>query len=361
MTINYGFSLRGISHELIDKPCQDFHKYETLDNGYTIIASCDGVGSAKFAEKGSKLVAETAVEFCKENFPYDGNRKCIESMIRMAFNKAMLEVISLAKQEEQDVREYDTTLDLVVYNGISLSWGHVGDSGIIALNAFDGKYEALTTRQKGEDQISMIPLRFGSKYWVIESSNEEYAAVLLATDGILDNLLAPTILKNQPEKLNISELRKFMDKTFNGVNKDNVEEFQSQVIEVFSDEKQFLNVTTDDKTVVVSISEELTPEILDDEYYQEPDWKSIIEEINARIYGFDIEADDEACGEEADNDDNKQEPKNEADDREEFMEVNEYKKDDQDDCKRASKSNPTKKIKKKIIKLISENSKHMKK
>lgn len=293
-TINYGFSLRGTSHELMNKPCQDFHKYEKLD-GYTILVCCDGVGSAKFAEKGSKLVGETAIAFCRDNFPYDGNSKAIESMIRMAFNKAMLEVIDLANQEGEDIKSYDTTLDLVVYNGSSVSLGHVGDSGVIGLNAFSGKYEALTASQKGEDSISMIPLRFGNKYWVIKTFKEEYAAVLMATDGMLDSLLSPTILKNQEEKLNISELRKFMDKTFNEIDKDNIEKFQEHLIEVFSDEERLLNVTSDDKTVVVSISEQLTPEILDEDYYKAPDWDAIRNDINSRLYKCSDSKDDEIC------------------------------------------------------------------
>ena len=52
--IYYGMHLRGVSHIEKDLPCQDYHKCVKLDNGWILAAIADGVGSAKYSERGSK-------------------------------------------------------------------------------------------------------------------------------------------------------------------------------------------------------------------------------------------------------------------------------------------------------------------
>lgn len=279
----FGVRVTGNDHLDRNLPCQDFCKCERLDNGWLIAAVADGVGSAKHSEKGSRLAVETAIDFCRENFPFDGVVSSMKAMIAMAYNKAMREIIKLARAEGNAVEDYDTTLTLVIYSGRRILYGHVGDSGMIGLTTA-GEYELITTPQKGEDGFGMIPLRFGAKEWVIGSSEEEYAAVLLATDGLLENLFMPAILKLQEQHLNVYELRKLMDKNYNHLNEKVLEHFQKQVGDVLSDPEQFKYITGDDKTVVVLISNQVQAEQMEEAYYREPDWKALEQKRKKLLY-----------------------------------------------------------------------------
>lgn len=280
----FGMSVTGNDHLDRNIPCQDFCKYERLDNGWLIAAVADGVGSAKYSERGSRLAVETAIDFCKENFPFDGVVSSMKAMLVMAYNKAMREIIKLARAEKNAVEDYDTTLTLVIYSGRRILYGHVGDSGMIGLTTA-GEYELITTSQKGEDGFGMIPLRFGAKEWVIESPEEEYAAVLLATDGLLEHLFMPAILKLQEQHLNVYELRKLMDKSYNRLNEKNLKRFEKQVANVLTDPEQFKYITGDDKTVVVLVSNQVQAEQMEEDYYREPDWQALERKRKRLLYG----------------------------------------------------------------------------
>ena len=54
-----GASIRGLSHERLDIPCQDWHLCCLLKNGCVLLAVADGAGSALYAHVGSMCALET--------------------------------------------------------------------------------------------------------------------------------------------------------------------------------------------------------------------------------------------------------------------------------------------------------------
>ena len=279
----YGLSLCGVSHDDRSIPCQDFFRCEYIDDTWSVLAIADGVGSAKYAEYGSRIAVDTAVGVCIDCFPYYKNVQSLKILLYMAFNKALAEISRIAEKNNAELEDYDTTLIVVLFNGKNVIYANVGDSGLIGLTSA-GYYEPITKAQKGEDGQSVIPLRFGPSYWHIAGSDEEYAALLLATDGLLEHLFMPKIFKFQEQKLYIKELRKLMDKNFNAVNEENVVIFQEQLKSLYENNESYKYITQDDKTVVVVLSNEINAEILPEEYYCEPNWEKLKEIKEQKLY-----------------------------------------------------------------------------
>ena len=201
MIIDYGFSMNGKSHIAKGVCCQDNHKIKKLDNGWYIAAIADGVGSAKNSHIGSKIATETVVTVCEEYMPWDFNIISIKSLIHTAYNYAFKQILRESQRSKEPIESYDTTLDLVIYDGCKIVYGHSGDGGIVGLNTF-GNYVPITKPQKGADGISVIPLRAGYSTWNIDTYEEELAAVLLMTDGMWDNVLFPYLLRDNDNGLN---------------------------------------------------------------------------------------------------------------------------------------------------------------
>lgn len=185
MIYTYNFSIRGTDHETSGKPCQDYSAIlNTRPDGWVIAASADGVGSANHAEIGSQLAVEVALQVVNENF-YGSAKDDVLSIIRSAFQAAMDEIHQRAIADNNSIDEYDTTLDLAVYNGETLHYGHSGDGGIIGLGC-DGAYVPVTQPQK--DGRYVIPLRAGLCAWDVGTYSKPLTSVLLATDGIWNTI-----------------------------------------------------------------------------------------------------------------------------------------------------------------------------
>lgn len=200
MIFEYGFSLIGKSHISNEKCCQDAHRIMRMENGWIIAAVADGVGSAANSQIGSRIAVDTVVQFCNECMPYDYNIINIKSMMRTAYNYAFKCIARVAENENNPIESYDTTLSMVIYDGKRIIYGHSGDGAIIGLTTF-GDYVEITKPQKGSDGVTVIPLRGGYTNWEIDTYEEDLAAVMLMTDGMLETL-CPYLLRDIDNKIN---------------------------------------------------------------------------------------------------------------------------------------------------------------
>lgn len=321
MIFNYGFSIVGKSHIEKDTCCQDAHKIRKMDNGWYVAAIADGVGSAKNSHIGSKIAADTVVDFCAECMPWDYSIIGIKSMLRTAYNYAFKKIIRESEKSGEPIESYDTTLSVVIYDGRRIIYGHSGDGAIIGLTIY-GDYVQITKPQKGEDMISVLPLRAGYTVWSIDTYEEDLAAVMLMTDGMLDGALCPYLLKLS----NVSEVYTpiasfFADpygiaedenqtKTIKNDIKDfivadekyNIAKFYDRLLEIYKKhlgekseelitdlkEKNYplalMQSVQDDKTMVALINTENVCETKDVRYFSDPDWDELQEEWNKRAY-----------------------------------------------------------------------------
>lgn len=319
MIFDYGFSIIGKDHVVKGTCCQDSHCIKKLDNGWYIVAVADGVGSAKNSQIGSRIAVDTVVSVCAEFMPWDYSIIGIKSMLRTAYNYAFKQIIRESEKSGEPIESYDTTLTLVIYDGHKIIYGHSGDGAIIGLNIF-GDYIQITTPQKGEDGVSVIPLRAGYTSWKIDSYDEELASILVMTDGML-HILCPYLLRDNQSKRDrvyvplasfFGDPHIFDEEEENSVKnkvlsflecRDNFESDYYSIIEKvykihlnnesdsiidgikeYNYPVQLMNDVDDDKTIVGLINTDIMVDDRESEYYREPDWKELKEAWNRLAY-----------------------------------------------------------------------------
>ena len=320
MIFEYGFSVVGKSHIKKGAGCQDSHCIRKLENGWVIAAVADGVGSAKNSHIGSKIAAQTVVEFCDECMPWDYNLISIKSMMRTAYNFAYKLILREAQKSGEPIESYDTTLTMVIYDGQRIIYGHSGDGAIIALTTF-GDYVEITRPQKGADGVSVIPLRSGYTQWVIDSYDEDLAAVILVTDGMLETI-CPYLLRDHDNKIDrayvalasffadpsaiaesdMSEIKDIISRFITAEESYCSDEFYGRlsailnmhltegVDEIIEKYKQnnypitLMQNEQDDKTVVGLLNTGLALDNKETDYYSEPDWIALQDAWNRKAY-----------------------------------------------------------------------------
>lgn len=160
--------------------------------GLFISATADGVSSAKFGGEGAEIAVESVVNFIFENYPLDRSEILVKSLIRVAYNRALLKIKEQADSSKEELSEYDTTLMVVVFDYTTNHWyyGHVGDGSVIVQQP-NGKYIELTPCQRVDQCV--LPLRAGPTCWHINRINQEIVSILCCTDGVADIIRQPAI------------------------------------------------------------------------------------------------------------------------------------------------------------------------
>lgn len=267
----YGMSLQGNSHIANRIECQDAHAVKRVEK-WIVAAIADGLGSAKHSATGAKTAVDTLVRFVEENLPERWNEKDLGAALRLAYGAALRAVKKIAEEQKQDIKEYDTTLTAVIYNGVNVVYGHVGDGGVVTLSKY-GDFSILTTAQKGEEHNMTVPLRMGGEYWNFGTSRDSVCALFMMTDGVFDVACPVQLAKREPP-IYVKFVRSFMDVNILPVKtQKDFDEAQSEIKAFFTGKET--NDITDDKTVVGIINTDEKPEVKPDAYYAEPDWEGI--------------------------------------------------------------------------------------
>ncbi|HBN86471.1 MAG TPA: hypothetical protein DDZ89_21850 [Clostridiales bacterium] len=275
-------SLIGFSHLREEGGvCQDASGVKTLQNGWVAAVIADGLGSAKHSDIGAKIAVSTVLQFVEDHAPAFWHDESLVSLLRIAYHAALKKIKERADADDCNIRDFDTTLTTVLYNGTNTVFGHVGDGGIIALNPF-GEFSILTTAQKGEEFNMVTPLRSGPDQWMFGVASDTAVALLLLTDGLYD-VACPWLLSKQEQKINIGFVRPFMDRNILSVNTEDDFILVEKEIEEFL--KYETKHVTDDKTILGIINTDILPEIKSDEYYTEPDWQQLSDFHSEKLYG----------------------------------------------------------------------------
>ena len=278
----YKMSLIGTAHQAKkDGVCQDASDVIELENGWVVAAIADGLGSAKRSEIGAATAVKTVLSFVRENHPEKWHEESLISLLRTAYHKAFTVIKTKSVENQDDLREYDTTLTTVIYNGTNVVYGHVGDGGIIVLSSF-GEYSVLTEAQKGETFNETSPLRAGPDNWSFGVSKEDVCALIMVTDGIFD-VAYPWLLAKSNQPIYVNYVRPFMDINLLKVSTPaDFENAQTEIAEFFNG--PYSKQITDDKTIVGIINTSVVPETKPDDYYMEPDWQALAKAHHDRLY-----------------------------------------------------------------------------
>lgn len=279
MICTYGLSLQGTSHISADIVCQDAHKIKVLQNGWVAAAIADGVGSSKHSDIAAKIAVDTVINTIETGLFYGGNilPSDIKHIIKLGFISALHNIRCTARIRRDNIKNYDTTLTVLVYDGNHIVYGHVGDGGIIGLTT-SGDYIAVTQVQKGDEHNIVLPLRIGLSGWVFGTCEEEFCSLLMLTDGLLD-IAMPSLLNGG---IYVRFVRQFMDNVLININKSNTDKVREQVRRFLTSDN--CKPITDDKTMVSIINNDLLADIKQASYYDEPDWKRLKDEKYKLLY-----------------------------------------------------------------------------
>ena len=146
-------SVQGTSHIRAGLPCQDsVYSRADLPGGALIAAVADGAGSAPLSDIGSSLAARESVEAARLSMLHT-SANVSESYLRATAHASVLIARSAlhreARKRGRSVRDFATTLILVISAGDVLAAAQIGD-GAAVVSDRSGDYSLFTTPQRGE-------------------------------------------------------------------------------------------------------------------------------------------------------------------------------------------------------------------
>ncbi|MCE9191222.1 protein phosphatase 2C domain-containing protein [Phocaeicola vulgatus] len=197
-----GFSIQGRSHMMSGIPCQDYHVFEDLKDGWLLAVTSDGAGSAREAARGSKANCELALRLVKQllsekkwkernYFPtekewYIEIKNVFEVMqaiiMRSAASQAdkqekllstlqedykyahadkrdeiyqQLEDLKEKMKEPLESRDFNATIILLLISPQGMMAAHIGD-GRMGYLSKEGTWKSLITPHKGDEASSTV-------------------------------------------------------------------------------------------------------------------------------------------------------------------------------------------------------------
>lgn len=201
MIATFSISQQGESHVVSNTVCQDYSVSRTVKLRHkrkmlSISAVADGVGSCQYSHYGSKTAVEEAIQNIEEHLEvtYPQGTDAMIALIRNSFALALKKIEECADAMEMPFPLFDTTLTIAVFDGNRVWYGHIGDSGIVALFK-NATYSLITHRHKGEEANSVYPLP-NKSLWEFGTIDEVVSFVLM-TDGVLDFCVGNEKLANR--------------------------------------------------------------------------------------------------------------------------------------------------------------------
>lgn len=125
--------VQGKSHIKNNVPCQD-KTFSVSRNGVNIIALADGAGSAKLSHFGAKCVTEFVCNEFADNFDRFYNYDDGVTVKKELISKILLSLDKVAKQQNDDIKEFASTLMFVAVKDDKFIISHIGDGVIGYLN-----------------------------------------------------------------------------------------------------------------------------------------------------------------------------------------------------------------------------------
>ena len=182
-----GASVQGTSHIKTNLPCQDYHNYNILTERTIVGAVADGLGSASKSREGSKLAVDKAIEAISLviSQEYPTNEESWETAVKRGFHEARSKLVKQAEATNCPLREYGTTLIVIILNDEWLVTGQVGDGAVVALFE-EGQLETVSYPQGGEYANQTIPLTTPDalEHAKFSAKKAEIQAVAILSDGI---------------------------------------------------------------------------------------------------------------------------------------------------------------------------------
>ena len=249
-------SVEGLSHIESKTPCQDYSVVETSNNGkWVAIAVCDGAGSAKHSEIGSRLVAKTFAQklilLSQELDTRNPGNWINDFVIQQVLN--VRESLRLEAQQDQ-LNDYHTTLVACLIGETGGFVVHIGDGAIIG-GSIKNDQESIyveNSRVISEPQNG----EYSNETYFITESNwiknlritpiSSLDWMILGTDGGSAFYLLP----------NNNLIKEFIASFLNEILEVSPFNWSERIKEILINE-QANKITNDDKTIVVLVKKDL--------------------------------------------------------------------------------------------------------
>lgn len=201
-----GFSMQGRGHIMNHVPCQDYHAFEDLGDGWLVAITSDGAGSAREAARGSKANCDLALRLVKQLLSSKGwqkdnylptekewyaeTRNMFEVMQAVIARSAASQVNSYRENLEKSLaalteeakdaqdaekavlekrmrdleenlktplepRDFNATIVLLVVSPRGMMAAHIGD-GRMGYLSQEGVWKSLMTPHKGDEASSTV-------------------------------------------------------------------------------------------------------------------------------------------------------------------------------------------------------------
>ena len=207
-------SVLGVSHQRAGQPLQDAYAYALWADGTAIIAVADGAGSAAKAEQGSAVAVQAAMAAMGDRrWSIPGNAEKTPAEItsaeiapaeidwresmRHVFGQARAALVATAAQAEAPLRDYATTLLVLVITETHAACGLIGDCAAV-IQSVDEELVSLCAPQKGEyaNMTNFLTQTHALDMLAVQvwTGGVQNAAVL--SDGLLE--LALNVAQNRP-------------------------------------------------------------------------------------------------------------------------------------------------------------------
>jgi hypothetical protein len=242
-----GGSEEGTKHRKKKQSCQDDWNYQLLRSGELVIAVADGAGTASLSQQGAEHAVDAAVKYlCTAILKYKpSTAKEWESIVSYAFEVARAQLIDYAASQAKPLKNYNTTLQIVVAADSWTVSAIVGDGTAVGLRN-DNSLLSLMSPQRGEyaNATNFITSHSAMNNIAIQVLQERVTGIAVLTDGLLS--LAIDGHDNTPYPKFFVPLFSFLDAS---TDRKQAKKALSQFL--LSDRVN--NRTDDDKTIVLAV------------------------------------------------------------------------------------------------------------
>ena len=241
-----GASVAGVSHKDTNTPCQDYTLYRHLPSGELLIAVADGAGSAQYSAEAAQIACNVALNYVQ--YQMTEYTHCLsedyELFIYTAFEQARSAIIDVAKARRISVKQFATTLTVVILTPQLTIGGMVGD-GMAIVEYATGNYACLFELPKREYANQMVPITSSRALEVLQIAiaPAPIQSVSIVTDGMLSICCDLRSVKPYPPffKMMMALLDKVTD-----------HESAKKELEILLDHPLINEKTEDDKTLVMA-------------------------------------------------------------------------------------------------------------
>lgn len=153
-----GASVVGTSHIRSDLPCQDAHGYALSADGLLLAAVADGLGTAARADEGARLAVEDVLTHLQAALTVGvpDDEAGWRDLFGEAFGAARAALAAAAQAADLPLRDYATTLLVLVAGDDFAASAHVGDGAIVVADG--GDVRTLSAPEQGEYANQVLPL-----------------------------------------------------------------------------------------------------------------------------------------------------------------------------------------------------------